>query len=64
MFCYKCGKSVPDGAKFCGFCGAPQKKAASAEPKIVPTAPPQPQAVPSHAGPGGAVSGFEACTSV
>lgn len=47
MFCYKCGKSVPDGAKFCGFCGAPQKKAASAEPKIVPTAPPQPQAVPT-----------------
>lgn len=23
MFCQKCGKVIPDGAKFCSFCGAP-----------------------------------------
>lgn len=23
MFCQKCGKEIPDGAKFCSFCGAP-----------------------------------------
>ena len=21
MFCYKCGKQLPDGAKFCKYCG-------------------------------------------
>lgn len=25
MFCENCGKKLPDGAKFCGFCGAQQK---------------------------------------
>ena len=25
MFCVKCGKEVKNGAKFCGFCGAPVK---------------------------------------
>lgn len=24
MFCMNCGKSLPDGAKFCNFCGTPQ----------------------------------------
>ena len=22
MFCPNCGKELPDGSKFCGFCGA------------------------------------------
>ena len=24
MFCRKCGKPIPDGAKFCPYCGADQ----------------------------------------
>lgn len=22
MFCYECGKEIPDGINFCGYCGA------------------------------------------
>ncbi len=25
MFCYKCGKELPNGTKFCVGCGAPQE---------------------------------------
>jgi len=28
MFCMNCGKSLPDGAKFCNYCGTPQNVAA------------------------------------
>lgn len=28
MFCSACGQSIPDGAAFCGHCGAPQAKPA------------------------------------
>lgn len=33
-FCANCGKELPDGAKFCGFCGAPQPQAGV--PKVTP----------------------------
>ncbi|MBQ1340927.1 MAG: zinc-ribbon domain-containing protein [Erysipelotrichaceae bacterium] len=26
MYCYKCGKKIPDDAKFCPYCGAEVKK--------------------------------------
>ena len=26
MFCYKCGSEIPDGSKFCKFCGAEQSE--------------------------------------
>ncbi|MBQ3384772.1 MAG: zinc-ribbon domain-containing protein [Erysipelotrichaceae bacterium] len=26
MYCYKCGKKIPDEAKFCPYCGAEVKK--------------------------------------
>lgn len=32
MFCMNCGKTLPDGAKFCKFCGTPQDA-------VAPTAP-------------------------
>ena len=28
MFCMNCGQTLPDGAKFCKFCGTPQDEAA------------------------------------
>ena len=31
MFCMNCGKSLPDGAKFCFSCGAPQQNVTAAE---------------------------------
>ena len=41
MFCYKCGKEMPDGSKFCPKCGVQQKsatveEAAAPEPVTVP----------------------------
>lgn len=29
MFCYKCGKQIPDESQFCTYCGAPQTQQAS-----------------------------------
>ena len=29
MFCHKCGKNIPDEAKFCRYCGAPTGYAAN-----------------------------------
>ena len=31
MFCGQCGTSLPEGARFCGKCGAPTSGAGSAE---------------------------------
>ena len=31
MYCYKCGKEIPDSAMFCNFCGANQQNAAKTE---------------------------------
>jgi len=45
MFCINCGKQIPDGTKFCGFCGASQK-AASDSP--VQPAPPRAHAEEVH----------------
>ncbi len=39
MFCSKCGNPVPEGARFCGMCGAPQE--AAAQPAPVSNIPPQ-----------------------
>ncbi len=33
MFCKQCGKQVPDGAKFCRYCGAPMAQAQPAAPE-------------------------------
>lgn len=43
MFCMDCGKFLPDGAKFCAFCGKPQPQLSS-NPPVPPTyaEPPQP----------------------
>lgn len=30
MFCMNCGKALPDGAKFCMYCGTPLGAAAGA----------------------------------
>ncbi len=30
MFCHNCGKQIPDGSRFCHYCGAPQAAAGSA----------------------------------
>lgn len=38
MKCIKCGKEIPDGSAFCGFCGAPQNEE-PAETKPEETAP-------------------------
>ena len=29
MFCSNCGKQIPDGSKFCPYCGAPVMKIVS-----------------------------------
>jgi len=51
MFCSKCGKQIPDTAKFCGGCGNPTPSAAKTSPPPapavsapVPPAPPTPAA--------------------
>ena len=31
MFCQKCGKEIPDGTKFCNYCGEPQKMVAGGQ---------------------------------
>lgn len=31
MFCANCGKEIPEGSKFCGFCGKPTAQSAVAE---------------------------------
>ncbi len=69
MFCGQCGKQVPDGAKFCNFCGA--TLAGSTEPAPPPPDPMSAAAVaprpapagPATPGPGpasGGSSGFSA----
>ncbi len=30
MYCHNCGKSIPDGSRFCHYCGAPQAAAGGA----------------------------------
>lgn len=32
MFCMRCGKPLPDGAKFCAHCGTPQKATSTTKP--------------------------------
>ena len=34
MFCSNCGKEIPDGAKFCGFCGTPTEAAEQAKEEV------------------------------
>ncbi|MCR4598790.1 MAG: zinc ribbon domain-containing protein [Acetatifactor sp.] len=34
MFCSNCGKEIPDGAKFCGFCGTPTEAAEPAKEEV------------------------------
>lgn len=45
MFCHNCGKQIPDGIKFCNYCGAAQEgdqsAPASAAPPPVPPVQPQ-----------------------
>lgn len=45
MFCYNCGKQIPDSIKFCCYCGAAQKKDQSAPASAVP---PHARAAPSN----------------
>lgn len=33
MFCHNCGKQIPDGTKFCHYCGAPQEAGSQPEPE-------------------------------
>ena len=33
MYCYKCGKEIPDSSTFCSFCGTTQQNAPQAAPK-------------------------------
>ena len=42
MFCSQCGKQIPDGSRFCNFCGAHQ-----------PVNDPNPDPAPRPAGQGG-----------
>ena len=39
MFCYKCGKTLPDNAKFCSQCGTAQPSADTNTPTPAPAAP-------------------------
>lgn len=48
MFCKNCGKELPNGAKFCGGCGAPVMSAPSA-PVTPPPAAPVSQPAPGEA---------------
>jgi Yip1 domain/zinc-ribbon domain len=64
MFCAQCGKQVPDGAKFCSFCGATiagtaQPAAAQADPMSAAAIAPRPEPAPD--GPG-AAAGAQAST--
>jgi len=57
MFCNKCGKEIPDQAKFCNYCGA-EMRSAQPQPAVQPqTAEPQatipPQAAPKQKGTAG-----------
>ena len=45
MFCSRCGKPVPDGARFCAACGQPTAAAAPNVP-YTPPVPPAPPAAP------------------
>lgn len=40
MFCTHCGKQLPDGTRFCVFCGTAQQAAPAAEPVTAPVAEP------------------------
>ena len=55
MTCSSCGKLIPEGAKFCGLCGATQAAPAPAEPAPAPVyqeaPPPVPQEAPAYAAP-------------
>jgi hypothetical protein len=54
MFCGQCGKQVPDGAKFCNFCGATLAGApqpAAPQPDPMSAAAIAPRAAPAPAGP-------------
>ena len=48
MFCFKCGKEIPDNSAFCPFCGAKQESAAPSAPASDVEA--KPAAAPSGAG--------------
>lgn len=45
MFCTNCGKKIPDGSKFCGYCGADLSEA-YAKPADVKPAEPKPEKPP------------------
>lgn len=57
MYCQTCGKQIPDGAKFCSFCGAQQARPAAGAQGAVysrpqpqqPQQPARPAAAPRHA---------------
>lgn len=54
MFCGQCGKQLPDGAKFCNFCGAAiaapvSSTAAPTDPMSAAAIAPRPEPVPSPA---------------
>ena len=55
MTCNSCGALIPEGAKFCGICGATQSAPAPVEPAPAPAyqEPPQPvvQEMPAYAAP-------------
>ena len=44
MTCKQCGHEVPEGQRFCGFCGADQQAAPQPDPQPTPQPDPQPQA--------------------
>ena len=48
MFCIECGKCLPDGAKFCAFCGKPLPQLSGVQPA------PAAYTEPPAASPGGA----------
>jgi hypothetical protein len=49
MFCENCGNKLPDGAKFCGGCGAKTEPAQSAYTAAAEPAPARPVPLPAYA---------------
>jgi hypothetical protein len=56
MFCPQCGKQVPDGARFCNFCGATIASSPQADPTAAAAIESQP--APAPVGPGASPAGF------
>src|SRR6476469_9701806 len=44
MFCMNCGNELPDTAKFCKTCGAPQQEASA---PVIAKSPPNPEPLPT-----------------